>query len=184
MKGKEVSITKAENSRDYERVLFCMKAMGRTAAATFVRYMHVENARKGSRIVCTDGKRLHVANLSIRIPAGNYQPKATGSGICFGQPVETAFPAWRNVVPEDAAFKGTMELGWPETGTRSEREEKFSRMYCALQSDSGVSVNMGFLKDLPSAKWKVFARGGQKKLLMLENSEEKEQFAVFVPLAA
>ena len=184
MKGKEVTITKAGNGRDYERVKFCMKAMGRAAAPSFVRYMHVENARRGSRIVCTDGKRLHVANLSVRIPAGNYQPKVAGDEIRFGKPSEATFPAWRNVVPEDADFKGTMELGGLGTGTRTEREEKFSRIYCALQSDTGVSVNMGFLKDLPGAKWKVFAQGGRKKLLMLENSEEKEQFAVFVPLAA
>ncbi len=184
MNEKETIITKSGSPANYGRILFCMKAMGGGRTQPFTRYMHVENARSGSRIVCTDGKRLHVAVISARIPAGNYRPEARDGSVRFGKPEDVAFPSWRNVVPEAVLPKGTVDLEDAGNGTRTERDEKFSRTYCAFLFDTGINVNIGFLRDLPSAKWKVFTQGGKNRLVKLENTEDKNQFAVFVPLAA
>ena len=184
MDGKETVITKAKSRENYEKIMFCMKAMGGAGSPLFTRYMHIENARTGSRIVCTDGKRLHAALVSIRIPAGNYRPEAKDGRVTFGKSADISFPAWKNVVPDKADFKGTLELSGLGKGTRAEREEKFSILYCSLLSETGFNVNMGFIKDLPSARWNVFTKKGRNSIVMLKNSEEQNQYAVFVPLAA
>lgn len=178
------TISRQEDYRNYERVMFCMRAMGGAGDPLFTRYMHVENARTGSRIVCTDGKRLHVASISVRIPAGNYRPEARDGYVRFGKPEDVVFPAWRNVVPEDAAFKGTVSLDGLGTGTRAERDEKFSAAYCSFLSSAGSGVSMGFLRDLPCAEWRIFAQAGRRRLVKVENAADRNQFAVFVPLAA
>ena len=184
MNEKITVITRAKSRANYEKIVFCMKAMGNVASSLFTRYMHIENTRTGSRIVCTDGKRLHVANISVRIPAGNYQPELKDNCITFRNPADIIFPAWKNVIPEETVFKGTVSLDGLTAGTKSERDEKFSAVYCSFLANAGFSVNMGFLKDLPSAKWNIFAQSGRKKLVKLENATDRNQFAVFVPLSA
>ena len=87
-------------------------------------------------------------------------------------------------MPDKADFKGTLEFSGLGKGTRTEREEKFSILYCSLLSETGFNVNMGFIKDLPSARWNVFTKKGRNSIVMLKNSEEQNQYAVFVPLAA
>lgn len=184
MNEKEIVITQTKNPEDYGKILFCMKAMGGKQSVLFTRYMHIENTRTGSRIICTDGKRLHAANVKIRIPAGNYQPEVRNNCVCFKNSSDIIFPAWKNVVPDETKLKGTVNLEGIGNGTKSEREEKFSAAYCSFLFDSGINVNMGFLKDLPCTKWNIFTKDGQNKLVKLENDEDKNQFAVFVPLAA
>lgn len=184
MNEKEIIITQAKNPNDFGKILFCMKAMGGKQNVLFTRYMHIENTRTGSRIVCTDGKRLHVANVNMRIPAGNYQPEIKDDIIRFNNPSDVVFPSWKNVVPEDIKFKGVINLEDIRNGTKSERDEKFSTVYCSFLFDTGMNVNLRFLRDLPCTKWKIFTHGGRNQFIKLENVEDKNQFVVFVPLAA
>ena len=72
--NENYTITRQQNYKDYERIMFCLKALGNDSDPAFTHYLHVENGRRGSRLIATDGKRLHFVNLSIKIPAGNYQP--------------------------------------------------------------------------------------------------------------
>ena len=179
------SITRQKNYKDYERLMFCIKALGKDSDPTFSHYLHVENGRNGSRVVATDGKRMHVSNLSVRIPAGNYQPVVKDYAIYFGDSKDVAFPAWKNVVPDDAEYKGMMELSGLGTGSKTERDEKFTNIYCSFLFDTGFNVNLGYIKDLPNTSWKIFTKTGRNKLVMLQNlSDEQNQFAVFVPVSA
>jgi len=185
MNEKETVITQVKNLKDYEKILFCMKAMGGKRNVLFTRYMHIENTRTGSLIVCTDGKRLHVANISIRIPAGNYQPVIKDYSISFGTSKDIAFPAWRNVVPEDADYKGLLQLEGINSGSKVERDERFTNIYCSFLFDTGFNVNVGYIKDLPTANWKIFTKKGRNNLVLLKNlKDEQNQFAVFVPVSA
>jgi len=185
MNEKETVITQVKNLKDYEKILFCMKAMGGKRNVLFTRYMHIENTRTGSLIVCTDGKRLHVANISIRIPAGNYQPVIKDYSISFGTSKDIAFPAWRNVVPEDADYKGLLQLEGINSGSKVERDERFTNIYCSFLFDTGFNVNVGYIRDLPTANWKIFTKTGRNNLVLLKNlKDEQNQFAVFVPLSA
>ena len=115
--NENYTITRQQNYKDYERIMFCLKALGNdsgyhcnidVAARNNAYYLHVENGRTGSRLIATDGKRLHFANLSIKIPAGNYQPVIKDYSIYFGTSKDIAFPAWKNVVPKDADYKGLL----------------------------------------------------------------------------
>lgn len=179
------TITRQENYKDYERIIFCLKAVGKDSDPLFTHYLHVENARNGSRLIATDGKRLHVSNLSIRIPAGNYQPVVKDYSVTFGKSAPIIFPNWRNVVPGDAVYKGILELGGLGIGSKTERDEKFTDIYSSFLFDTGCNVNVRYIKDLPSASWKIFAKAGRNKLVMLQNtSDEQNQYAVFVPVSA
>jgi len=185
MNEKETVITQVKNLKDYEKILFCMKAMGGKRNVLFTRYMHIENTRTGSLIVCTDGKRLHVANISIRIPAGNYQPVIKDYSIYFGTSKDIAFPAWKNVVPKDADYKGLLQLEGINSGSKVERDERFTNIYCSFLFDTGFNVNVGYIKDLPTANWKIFTKKGRNNLVLLKNlKDEQNQFAVFVPVSA
>lgn len=179
------SITRQQNYKDYERIMFCIKALGGESDPDFTHYLHVENGRNGSRLVATDGKRLHVSNLSIRLPAGNYQPVVKDYSICLGSSKEVAFPAWKNVVPDDADYKGMLELEGMNSGSKVERDEKFTNIYCSFIFDTGFNVNLGYIKDLPANKWKIFTKKGRSNLVLLQNmQDEQNQYAVFVPVSA
>lgn len=178
-------ITRTQNYKDYERLMFCIKALGKDEDPLFTHYLHVENGRTGSRIVATDGKRLHVAKLSSRIPAGNYQPKVKDYAICFEKSEEIAFPSWKNVIPEDADYKGVLELEGMSCGSKVERDERFTNIYCSFLFDTGFNVNLGYIKDLPNVNWKIFIKNGKNRLVMLQNSSDPQnQYAVFVPVSA
>lgn len=178
-------ISRQKDYKNYERVMFCIKAMGKGSDPLFTQYLHVENTRSGSRIVCTDGKRLHVANLSVRISAGNYQPVVKDYSVCFGHPCNIIFPAWKNIVPEDAEYKGVMELGGIGVGSKSERDAKFTNIYCSFLSETGFDVSIGFIKDLPNDSWKIYTKMGRNRLVMLKNCNDSEnKLAVFAPLSA
>ncbi len=183
--NENYTIRRQENYKDYERIMFCIKALGKESDPDFTHYLHVENGRAGSRVIATDGKRLHVSNLSIRIPAGNYQPVVKDYSVCFGASKEVVFPVWKNVVPEDATYKGLLQLEGLNSGSKVERDERFTNLYCSFLFDTGFDVNIGYIKDLPTANWKIFTKKGRNNLVLLKNLQDEEnQYAVFVPLSA
>ena len=183
--NENYTITRQQNYKDYERIMFCLKALGNDSDPAFTHYLHVENGRTGSRLIATDGKRLHFANLSIKIPAGNYQPVIKDYSIYFGTSKDIAFPAWKNVVPKDADYKGLLQLEGINSGSKVERDERFTNVYCSFLFDTGFNVNVGYIKDLPIANWKIFTKKGRNNLVLLKNlKDEQNQFAVFVPVSA
>lgn len=183
--NENYTITRQQNYKDYERIMFCLKALGKDSDPAFTHYLHVEAGRSGSRLIATDGKRLHFANLSIKIPAGNYQPVIKDYSISFGTSKDIAFPAWRNVVPEDADYKGLLQLEGINSGSKVERDERFTNIYCSFLFDTGFNVNVGYIKDLPTVNWKIFTKTGRNNLVLLKNlKDEQNQFAVFVPVSA
>ena len=178
------TVTRQENYKDYERLIFCCKALGTEHDPVFTQYLHVENGRTGSRIVATDGKRLHVANLSIRIPAGNFKPIVKDYAVSLGEAKDIPFPNWKCIVPMDAEYKGMIQLGNLSSGTKTERDEKFTNIYCSFLFDTGFNVNVRYIKDLPNTDWKIFTKTGKNRLVMLQNcSDERNQYAVFVPVS-
>ncbi len=183
--NEDYTITRQQNYRDYERIMFCIKALGKDSDPHFTHFLHVENSRTGSRVIATDGKRLHVSNLSVRIPAGNYQPVVKEYSISFGSPKDIGFPVWKNVVPEDADYKGILQLGGLNSGSKVERDERFTNIYSSFLFDTGFNVNLGYIKDLPNTSWKIFTKKGRNNLVLLKNlSDERNQYAVFVPVSA
>ena len=48
------TITRQQNYKDYERIMFCIKALGNENDPDFTHYLHVENGRNGSRLNSAD----------------------------------------------------------------------------------------------------------------------------------
>ena len=71
------------------------------------------------------------------------------------------------------------------SGSKVERDEKFTNIYCSFIFDTGFNVNLGYIKDLPANKWKIFTKKGRNNLVLLQNmQDEQNQYAVFVPVSA
>ena len=45
--NENFTITRQQNYKDYERIMFCLKALGNDSDPAFTHYLHVENGRTG-----------------------------------------------------------------------------------------------------------------------------------------
>ena len=60
-------LSRTENPEDFERMSFVVKARAKASDRPFKTVLHVEQTRTGSRLVATDGLRLHVAEISKKM---------------------------------------------------------------------------------------------------------------------
>ena len=189
-KGKielhEIVVSKVHIPEDFEKTLFVVRAFDKSNPTKFTSVLHAENARSGSRIIATDGKRMHVAVIKIRIPAGNYVPSVQRNCITLHQ-VESiqTFPNWKCVIPEKLRFKAELDLTQTSRLEKEKNGEKMSVAYNTLISKSGRLINLHFLEELPKRKWKLYSENEKNKVLVLRDSEEEDSlYAVIAPLAA
>jgi hypothetical protein len=104
----------AFNADEFERMLFVCKARSNKSRDPFASVVHVEWTRTGSRLVATDGRRLHITEVKSRIPRGDYKPVITKESVAFGGPVEgIVFPNWKNIISEAVVHKGTLNIEIP-----------------------------------------------------------------------
>jgi hypothetical protein len=178
-------IYRVENPDEFERVLFVCKARSNDSRHPFAALVHVEWTRTGTRLVACDGLRLHVAEIKARIPKGDYKPAVTKDLITFGEPVEgIVFPGWKNIIPEAAVSKGTLNLGDTGIGRNPKLAAGLSLAFNDLLKKTGEVVNLRYLDDLPKKEWNVRVHKDRKTVILLEQKDAaKETYAVFVPLA-
>jgi hypothetical protein len=180
----------ADNADEFERVQFVCKARsnGKESAyrvgSSFTEYVHVEWTRTGSRLVASDGRRLHVTEVKERIPRGDYKPEVSKDRINFGDPIPgIQFPNWKTVVPEPVIEKGTLSLERAGVSKNLKLAEGMSIAFNDFVQKTGVVVNMRFLDDLPKRDWKVKVHKDRKSVVMLEQrNAPKPTYAVFAPL--
>jgi hypothetical protein len=174
-----------ENPGDFDRLAFVLKARLREGVS-FATVLHVERTRIGSRLVATDGKRMHVALIGTKIKSGNYRPVMTGDIISLGEPVEGIFfPAWNKVIPEHARKRGTINLGNTGMGKDKRQTAAMTVAFKTFIARTGEVINLGYLEDLPKTEWDIYKEPGKLKTVMLkQQNAEQDAFAVIVPLDA
>ncbi|PKL23544.1 MAG: hypothetical protein CVU43_16430 [Chloroflexi bacterium HGW-Chloroflexi-5] len=180
-------IKKAESGeKDFGKALFVCKAILADSIRPFTRVVHVEHIKSGSRLVCTDGHRLHVAEIALKIESGDYEPVVTKGSIILRGPVDgAAFPNWKRIVPQTATEKGIVSLGGSDLGKNEHTCEKMSLAFFSIMGKTGEPVNLRFLDDLPKQDLKVFVQEKRHRALLFRPAGEDEGiYAVIMPIAA
>ena len=178
--------TLIQNRDEFERVLFVLKACNKQSEREFTTVLHVEQTRTGSRLVATDGLRLHVAEIGTKIKSGNYKPVVSKDAIRLGTPVgDVQFPAWTKVIPAQAVRKGVINLEAAGIGKSRSTSMAMTRAYNSFVRQSGEKVNPHFLEDLTKKQWSIYCQKEKRKPLVLkEDGAAMETYAVIMPLAA
>jgi DNA polymerase III sliding clamp (beta) subunit (PCNA family) len=163
-----------------------LKAGNKQSDREFTTVLHVEQTRTGSRLVATDGVRMHVAEIGTKIKSGNYKPVVTKDAIRLGDPVgDIEFPSWAKVVPAKASKRGVINLETTGVGKARSTSMAMTRAYNSFVRQSGEKVNPHFLEDLPKKQWVIYCQNEKRKPLVLkEDGAAMETYAVIMPLAA
>jgi hypothetical protein len=191
---KKVPVTfrlaRLESPGDFELMSFVAKACAKTANEPFKTLLHVEQTRTGSRLIATDGHRMHMAVIPIKIKSGNYRPRVTKDVITLGEPVEgVKYPSWSKAIPEAAVKRGVINLERSGLGRDRKETEKLSVALNAFTGQTGETVNLRFLEDLTKREWEVYSRNEKRKAVLLRQKTGKAEpdangpVAVIVPIA-
>jgi hypothetical protein len=175
-----------DNPGEFARILFVAKACSGGKGRPYASVIRVEPARAGSRLVATDGKRLHVAEIKTRLPPGDYRPALTKDQIRFSPPVPgIQFPDWKKAVPEKTLKRGSIDLSRTGFGGDSKLAERLTCAFNAFTRQTGELVNIRYLEDLPKTEWAVYCQNEKHRAVVLrEAGAARETFAVIMPLAA
>jgi hypothetical protein len=178
-------LSRFENPDDFERMLFVVKACARNGSIPFKNVIHVEQTRTGSRLVATDGLRLHVAEISKKIKGGEYKPHIARDAISLGKPLEgVKFPAWAKAIPKNTEKRGVINLANSGMGKDREETEKLSIAFNSFVKQTGEPVNIRYLEDLTKREWAIYCQNGKRKAIVLkEKSGSMESLRTKGPLA-
>jgi len=175
-------LSRLENPVDFERMSFVIKACEKSANSHFKSVLHVEQTRTGSRLVATDGKRLHVAEISKKIKTGDYKFRATKDVIFLGKSIKgIKFPVWSKAIPENTEKRGIINLTDSGMGKDRQETEKLSIAYNSFVQQTGEPVNLRYLEDLTKREWAVYCQGEKRKAIVLREKSSKPDAKV--PLA-
>ena len=183
-------LSRLENPEDFERMLFVIKACARNGGFPFKNIIHVEQTRTGSRLVATDGLRLHVAEISKKIKSGEYKPHVAKDAISLGKPLEgIKFPAWAKAIPEKTERRGAINLANSGMGRDRKETEKLSLAFNSFVKQVGEPVNLRYLEDLTKREWAIYCQDGKRKAIVLkekngsmESPGTKGPLAVILPI--
>jgi len=191
--GKEPAtfqLSRLENPKDFELMSFVIRACAKTANYPYMTVLHVEQTRTGSRLVATDGLRLHVAEISKKIKSGDYKPHIAKDAISLGKPLEgVKFPPWAKAIPENTEKRGVINLANSGMGRDRKEIEKLSLAFDSFVKQTGEPVNLRYLEDLTKREWAVYCQNGKRKAIVLkeksgslESPGTKGPLAVILPI--
>ena len=178
-------IKRLDNEEEYGLVVFVCKArLARNKKKPYTTVLHVEQTIKGSRLIATDGKRIHVAEIRTRIKNGNYRPAITKDSVSLGEPLSGIFyPNWNSVIPENPRKRLTLDLEKTGMGKDRKLTASLSEAYSAFVRKTGEVVNLGYLEDLPKTTWTAYKEPGKLKPILLKpEGDEDNKYAVIMPM--
>jgi hypothetical protein len=177
-------LSRFDNPDDFERMLFVVKACARNGSFPFKNVVHVEQTRTGSRLVATDGLRLHVAEISKKIKSGEYKSHIAKDAIGLGKPLEgVKFPAWAKAIPENTEKRGVINLANSGMGKDRKETEKLSIAFNSFVKQTGEPVNIRYLEDLTKREWAIYCQNGKRKAIVLKEKSGNMDTGTKGPLA-
>jgi hypothetical protein len=173
------TFTPTKNQKDFDKILFVLKACDKTNSGTeFTNILRVEQTKTGSRLIATDGKRMHVTEIGMRVKPGNYKPIVTKETIRLEKPLKNiTYPNWERVVPVNVTRRGCFNI----VDTGIEGKNKISESFTQM---TGEKVNPDYLADLSKKQWIVYCQNEKRKAVLLKDYNAKETYAVIMPLSA
>ena len=170
--------TPIRNCEELGKIRFVLRACDKHRGREFTNVLHIENTKDGSRLVATDGKRLHVTEIKTRIKPGDYKPVVRKDAIILGKPVlNVNFPNWERVVPVNTVKRGYFNLKM----TVVHDIEWAGKMFTEVSKEK---INPKYLADLLKKSWVVYCQNEKQKALVLKEQNTPETYAVIMPLAA
>lgn len=184
-------LSRLENPKDFELMSFVIRACSKTGDKPFKTVLHVEPSRRGSRLVASDGLRLHVAEISRKIKSGDYKPHITKEVIILGDPVQgIKFPSWSKAIPENIEKRGVINLEKSGFGRNQKETENLSIAFKKLAKQTGETVNLRYIGDLTKQEWTVYSPKDGKRAIVLRQKtgkagepDKKSPVAVIIPIA-
>jgi hypothetical protein len=177
---------RGENPADFDNMAFVIKVVLKESKYEYLTVLHVEETRTGSRLVATDGRRLHVAEISAKIRSGDYKPVVTKDCISLGKPVTgVSFPNWQGIVPEKTKTRKCGTINLEDTGMGKDREqtERLSFAFNSFVKQTGELINLRYLEDLTKTTWSVYCQSEKYKAIVLKQEGAwSDTFAVIMPL--
>jgi hypothetical protein len=183
-------LSRLENPKDFELMGFVCRAITKTSDKQFRTVLHVEQTRKGSRLVACDGLRMHVAEISKKIKSGDYKVHATKDEIILGEPVTgIKFPAWSKGIPEKTVKRGVINLEKSGISRNRNETENLSIALNTFAQQTGETVNIRHLEDLTKREWVVYCQKEKNKAIVLKQKgnknnepDAKSPVAVILPI--
>jgi hypothetical protein len=177
-------IKKAEVSKeDFNRLVFVLKARANNRENFSV--LHAEELPGGTRLVATDGKRLHVAEVGMKLAGGDYTPRVLKDRVRLVPARGAKFPDWKRGVPEAPVGRGSINLAKTGIGGRYELSLGMSLAFQSLIQKTGAAVNIRYLEDLPKKEWQLLVPAGRRWPLMFRQKDSpREAYAVIAPVTA
>jgi len=184
-------LSAVENQKDYELMLFVIRACDKSATKPFKTVLHVKQTRTGSQLIACDGNRLHIAEIAKKIKSGDYKPHVTKDTITLGEPEKDIdYPEWVKNIPEKAEKRGIINLEKAGLGKGHDETENLSIAFNSLVQQTGETINLRYLNDLPKTGWTVYSRKGKRhKIIILRpqsrkpgEAESKYPVAVIMPI--
>ena len=175
--GAVGTFTSIHNQDEFEKILFVLRACEKNGGRSFTNVLHVEPSKHGSRLIATDGKRMHVAEIKAKIKPGDYKPIVTKDVIRLGEPIRNVqFPKWERVVPTDTVRCGHINL---------EKTASGNAMLASFVKQSGERVNQDYLGSLTKKRWLICRQKEKNRAVLLKEIDAKmETYAVIMPLVA
>jgi hypothetical protein len=177
-------LSRLENPGDFERMLFVVKACARNGRFPFKNVIHIERTKTGSRLVATDGLRLHVAEISKKVKSGEYKPHIAKDTISIGKPLSgIRFPAWAKAIPENTEKRGVINLANSGMGRDRKETENLSIAFNSFVKQVGEPVNLRYLEDLTKREWAIYCQDGKRKAIVLKEKSGNMDTGTKGPLA-
>jgi hypothetical protein len=155
----------------------------------FKRLLHVEETESGEcRIIVTDGKRLHIAELTLTLPEGNYEvnfDRHVASVMLKGPiPGNTEYPNYHKIMFTDEEEIAVVELYDTSMGRNVLKALKMSRQYAYIIRNIEKIINIRYLNDLMKCSWTVYVDKEKKNEALLFktiDTDDKELMALIMP---
>jgi hypothetical protein len=177
-------LSREKNKDDFERMAFVIRACSKDPRYKHIMVLHVEQTRTGSRLVATDGRRLHVAEITEKLQSGDYIPSVTKETVRLGEPATgIMFPNWSKILPIDTAMRGFINLEDTAWGRNQKQTDRLSRAFNSFVRMTGELINVSFLEDLTKKEWSVHCQAGKNHAILLKEVGAKmSTYAVLMPL--
>jgi hypothetical protein len=182
----------SENGDDFLRITFVTKALSYdNYERPYKQLLAVKNEGKENTrtIIATDGRRLHMAEISYLLPAGYYNVQVKRDAIIFQEEKmddDFYYPNYEKVYPDEKQIKKVCELDLYETSLTKNIKKNgiLSKQFAKLIRTAERTINIRFLDDLAKMSWSLYIMQDSQNTsaLLFKVEGDKKLSALIMPI--
>jgi hypothetical protein len=171
---------------DYQRIYFVSRATDKDEVTRpFCTIIHVEPSESyGCRIIATEGKRLHLAELEYELPPGDYEFRTDSQEAVLKGPIgyEIQYPNYQGIIFKNQKYLYNLDFGNTGLGKNASKNLEMTRHIGRLVRRSNILINLRYLDDLVKLEWSVYVDADKEsRAVIFKTKTPKELFAVLMP---